>query len=699
VRSSEHQLLIRLLIAFPGKQNAEPNITPSRQLRRESRSSGNLPHEEEATVESAETAYPVLPSSPSKSVHFVDEVEKDQGVVEEHAQESSHRLRSSKSQPQPAKGKLRRPTAQAPTSHSGESDELTTPAPGPTTRSRVTANLHVEDLPMQTRSRSAALRSLRSHKDIDSTRNGHGEEAPTVSASYTGKRAREEDESNYASTAHSPRRSKRQAAQRAGDNDERLFVPHSNGASHTSQDADGRGKQGRSHKNAPSVRQEESQGRTFIDSLISRIVGTPRVETKQPEQPMVDNEQADDPDYAEEDEEENGAESKTEEGDQGEEEDYAELEAEENGQDEEEEYIESENEESGEDEEEDDSEAEAAKSSMQQTATVERLYGQQSALDDVFKYVRSFRKDKKRAINRGKFRSIKIVSKICKQTASNYKTLRELSENGDSSPAEAHELESTLPGLFNAVSGLDPDQESNEDNEEQAAQIYLFIFPALVDVLRQATRYYTSLLAEDDPDEQMSLDALNSLVTIYKMIDKLDQNSRRWKTKPSSRLRVVQPVRNNIIAPLRATFVALERSTKKVRIREAEIKATQEIVANKLRKLRDDVVEEHKVTIRYKKIDRLRALYLARMEVEPDVRRRLSHLRMPKLNKKLREIDSNGEEFERMPLFGTRVAPHMPEFMQVEGEEWADEERRALMEGLEKFKGENNNTSLSKLTY
>jgi len=688
------QLLVRLLIAFPAKQNAKPNTTPSRQLRRESRSSGNLPHEEDAVVESAETTHQIQPSSPSKSVHFVDEVEEDQGVVEEHAPELSHRLRSSKSQPQPAKGKLRHPTAQAPTPHSGEGDELTMSAPGPTTRSRVNANLRdMDDVPMQTRSRSAALRSLRAHKDIDSTHNGYGEEAPTVSASYTGKRAREEDETNYASTARSSRRLKRQAAQRTDGNDEPLFVPQSNGSSHNPQNADGRRKQGGPDKNAPPVQQGESQGMTFIDSLISRLVGTPRVETKQPEQP-IDDGQADDPDYGEE-EEENDAESEAEENGQDEEEDYDELEIEENSQDEEEEYVES-AEESGEEE---DSESEAAKSGMQQTATVERLYGQQSALDDIFKHVRSFRKDKKSAINRGKLRSIKIVSKLCKQTASNYKTLRQLSENGDTSPAEAHELESTLPALLNAVSALNPDhKKSSEDSEDLAAQIYLFIFPALVDVLRQASRYYTSLLAEDDTDEQISLDALNSLATIYNIIDRLDQNSRLWKTKPSPRLRVVLPVRYRIIAPLRASFVALQRSTKKARIREEEIKATQEIAANKRRKLLEDLVESNKASIRYKKIDRLRALYLERMAVEPDIRRRLSYLRMPKLNKKLREIDSNGEEFERMPLFGTRVAPHMPEFLQVEGEEWADDERRALIEGLEKFNGENDD-ALCELTY
>lgn len=348
---------------------------------------------------------------------------------------------------------------------------------------------------------------------------------------------------------------------------------------------------------------------------------------------------------------------------------------------------------------------------QQASATVDRLYGQQPVLNKIFSAIEQLRKDRKgeytvRYRENNEIQSIRNVSKICEQTASNYANLQGGLQYNEPFITEQQELERTLSSLLKIISKLDPDQK--EDENEYATQVYLYVFPGLIDLLQQAAKFYSTVASLDDSQlRHIDLTGLEPLVMIGKVIQTLDRHSRhwiqilnihtgRWKAKPDTDMNVMRPIRYQVLAPLKRVLELWQRHLKNLRQKQAQIEAARQD-AEDLRCRREDEERRMKADkVRQKKVYRLRELYMARMamDIEPDIHRR-RFLRMPKLNSQRPEIDANGEEFERIPMFTSRPpSSHLPHPWEDGVEEWRKYERAALMEALEKFQGKWDNNSV-----
>lgn len=334
----------------------------------------------------------------------------------------------------------------------------------------------------------------------------------------------------------------------------------------------------------------------------------------------------------------------------------------------------------------------------QVATTVDRVYGQQPLLNQIFSAVEKFREEKK-----GKYgaqyhrtdeiRSIGNVLKICVQTASAYADLQDIVQDDKPFAAEEQKLERTLASLLKIVSRLNPDQDEYE--EVYATQVYLYVFPELIDLLRQAITFYATVASlEDSQPRDIALTDLESLVMIGNVIQTLDSHSRKWKTKPNRDNSVVRPIRYQVLAPLRKVLEDWQWHVKKLRERQKEAEVARQY-AEEQRRQRDQ--EERQMrgrAARQEKTGRLARLCIARMAAEPDRYRRFRYFRMPKLRSRRPEVDANGEEFERLPIFKSRRAlSHLPHPWEDGEEEWQKDERAALIKALQRFQGKYNNPS------
>lgn len=154
-----------LLRLFKGDSNGNED-PPSRQLRRESRMSVRLSKGDVAETV-ADSTRSLLPSSPSKSVHFSDIVEDEQESVDQSARETVYLLRHSKSRRQPASqssamksvtGKLKRPAVQTSSPRNGKIDDPTRPSSLQSRSSDGRRDTYdVEESPMRTRKETKKL--------------------------------------------------------------------------------------------------------------------------------------------------------------------------------------------------------------------------------------------------------------------------------------------------------------------------------------------------------------------------------------------------------------------------------------------------------------------------------------------------------------------------------------------------------------
>lgn len=353
-------------------------------------------------------------------------------------------------------------------------------------------------------------------------------------------------------------------------------------------------------------------------------------------------------------------------------------------------------------------EADDAESSL--SLIVDRLYGQQAALNGIFTAIRQLkrRKEMKEAYSaeyreQHELSSINKVSKLCEQAASNYAELRGLLEHDQECTSEEQELEQMLLSVYESVARLNPDEMSDDEDGEGAYQIYACIFVGLIQLLNQATKYYSAITGHDDPQAtDIDLARLQSIIIIASAIESLDKHSRDWKSKPDTSKNIVKPIRNNAIAPLKKVLKIWRDNARSIeaKLQKEEAKRQRRETLRPQREQEEREVQAR--VVRQEKIDRLRRLYLARMVVEPDVRLRRHHLRMPKLSTVGPEVDANGDAFERVAVFTTRnPADHIPNASDDGEESWSYEQRRALEKGLERFAGSsysNIDTKKSRLT-
>lgn len=233
--------------------------------------------------------------------------------------------------------------------------------------------------------------------------------------------------------------------------------------------------------------------------------------------------------------------------------------------------------------------------------------------------------------------------------------------------------------LQDLVKDLDPDQSG--DGKVYAHDVYQSAFPGL-------TRIFIAYCYFFEAQGGLNADALGDLVHYANTIMQLRARATKWRIKPDTKSKIVKPIVNKVIAPLRhicAVFRTeesrLEKIAKDQRKRRKAIEAYR-------KKQEEEVISEQRTAHASDRMRRLQELYLTRQEVEPDRKRRV-HLGLPQAHGfysgRTSDIDANGSEFERIRLFGSRHGSLSQRSVDPMPAPWSTEQRLDLMEGLEIF--------------
>lgn len=325
----------------------------------------------------------------------------------------------------------------------------------------------------------------------------------------------------------------------------------------------------------------------------------------------------------------------------------------------------------------------------------DRLWGHQTALDKIFSYIEEYREARKefydkRYRRKNELRAIKEICELCGISASGYEDLQVISSYDGPSEPDERQIEQSLPDVLKLVEELNPDDEGeDEDNRTKAAaQVYLYVFPALIHLLQAAVKYHCSIIAPDGPHAMLSFPGLASLGKIFSIIDTLDQRSKDWKTKPklNDKVHVVKDMRNKVTIKLREIAQDLSKRASILRKRDDDLQM-QKLEAEAARRRRElERRQEEERSIMREKMARLGNLYFERLKVEPNIYRQ-SQLRTPKFGDRRPELDANGEPFERVSMFQHQYSNHVHHEWEDGEQEWQDDEHQALIDGLKTFYG------------
>jgi hypothetical protein len=238
--------------------------------------------------------------------------------------------------------------------------------------------------------------------------------------------------------------------------------------------------------------------------------------------------------------------------------------------------------------------------------------------------------------------------------------------------------------LQRLVKALDPDAAAT-NRRTLLKNIYAFVFPDLVKILAGAT--YNLIKGTESDDDIVSPD-LSELIRLTRCIVELGDRTSKWETKVDPDLKLVKPVRNKIVAPLKQVLKVFERQhawlEREEQRAEMSLRRTQELRRERTEK----EFEKRRTQESSMKETRLRDLYIWRMSVEGELDRRIGKLAQPNLRRqKIYPLDANGEPFEREAIFKPRSSiPHMDRpGAAEEDEDWTDAELEALQQGLADF--------------
>jgi hypothetical protein len=243
-------------------------------------------------------------------------------------------------------------------------------------------------------------------------------------------------------------------------------------------------------------------------------------------------------------------------------------------------------------------------------------------------------------------------------------------------------ITTSLIELQQLVQGLDPDSAVSR-RQTVLKNIYTFLFPDFLKILATAT---WSLTNRTESDDDITSPDLSEVIRIARCIVNLGSKASKWKTKVASDLRLVKPVKNYIVAPLRNILAVLERQRRLIEREEQKteesLRRTQEIRVDRTEKENARRREQELIPLR----QRLQELYMWRMDpsIESNLYMRTGHLAQPaSWRKRAPQYDANGDPFEREEIFTPRlsVPPNdRPDEADVEG--LSREEVAALEQGL-----------------
>ncbi|QDS72299.1 hypothetical protein FKW77_007326 [Venturia effusa] len=248
---------------------------------------------------------------------------------------------------------------------------------------------------------------------------------------------------------------------------------------------------------------------------------------------------------------------------------------------------------------------------------------------------------------------------------------------------EKNAISRRIARLQRLVKDLDADVANVREPQLLSTNIFAFVIPDILTTLASASE---NVLERTESDDDIVASDISQLIGITRCLTTLGTRALNGEAKVNSDLALVRPVKNNIVAPLNKVLREFERNRDRL---EAENEETEKRL-RRLQEVRRMRAEREMEKKRLAKLttegDRLRVLYMWRMEVEPDLDRLLGKLAMPSLRQrdKIYPLDANGDPFEREAVFKPRSSiPHMDRASAAdEDDEWTEEELEALQEGL-----------------
>jgi hypothetical protein len=271
-------------------------------------------------------------------------------------------------------------------------------------------------------------------------------------------------------------------------------------------------------------------------------------------------------------------------------------------------------------------------------------------------------------------------TEFCRKIKSACDTTGTLIRKHNPSSKEVNQKLETVQAMLRTVRAVTKDHHA-----EVKADMYGYVFRSLAKLLASLFKHFSAR----DEDFTKSLRPILILFPFVHDIIALKDLLASWKVTVPQRYsgdRLVADVNSLLISPLRDLETLLNRRLSQLELSERNVERLADL-EQKIEEEEMEAARKHEVSqSRNKRWRRWQDLHIARMECEPDPRRR-KYLTIIKLED-LEEKDANGVVFERVPVFKDRNStPSRWPSSTATARPWLDEQILALMDCLEKFAG------------
>ncbi|OJD36667.1 guanine nucleotide-binding 3-like [Diplodia corticola] len=286
--------------------------------------------------------------------------------------------------------------------------------------------------------------------------------------------------------------------------------------------------------------------------------------------------------------------------------------------------------------------------------------------------------------------STKFINRICHDLQKELKGILETSTV--SIEIESVQVSEGIRSLARKLSKFDL-ANGEEIKKFLFQDLYAFIFPCLLETLCSIVNFYVNFLTKDGPPDKIPTSQLTEVAGVMAAIINLDtrakKSARESNVQVPTHLSIVRPTRHNFIAPLKTLHHRLVQLVARQNEQEERNKALR---AEQRRLERANLRRQQEAEEKAQErafLEDWGGLHIARKEVEPDVRRwhHLDFVPLPSAHEPevIRDLDVNGQPFDRVVMFHHARNPLRRQNLDDEGVEWTDWECLALMEALAKY--------------
>ncbi|KAK0915903.1 hypothetical protein LTR91_011599 [Friedmanniomyces endolithicus] len=255
-------------------------------------------------------------------------------------------------------------------------------------------------------------------------------------------------------------------------------------------------------------------------------------------------------------------------------------------------------------------------------------------------------------------------------------------ENMEDPRSDLIDAAGAVDALYHNSGGNEPQL----DNVVRIKNIYFHLFPQLVRMVYRMLLAYEESDAGKELGSPLTSEHLRLVRTMIKVVLDLADGAKKY-VRPPSRLCLVQPVDNGVVAPLKVVYKAfttahtqLERAA--VHRRQHQLVAQRDALAAE----REEKEERH--AQHFKKIkQKWQQLHFERVCAEDCIMslQKRNHLRCIPFPEA--EFDDNGNVFERVEIFRPRIGPTPAAVERARAFAWPEECLVALADGLKQYAG------------